>query len=543
MNAKELFHNQKFKSAFIFVLAFTMVFFLFNVFVIGGSNFISQVDSLVSPLAGGIACWLLARLLAHKNLTHVERRVYRWIMVGLILWVVADAIWAVYVILLNVDMPYPSWADFFWLSGYPFFYFALLLRIRSFGTPLRRGERWFFGATVSAVLLMTFLFIMPPIVRDYDSGRLLESVLNLTFPLADLFLLVLILVIVFALEKESRALSWQIFAAGVVAFSVSNLLFSYISWQGLYYPDGQANFLSTLVDFAYNILYFALGFAFYSLHLLLSTRTEIPISGPITLERQSVPNMNFAVFTDRQNRIMSVSENLLAFLKIADQSSIRGKRVGAVLGVKAHEMDQIFLEMAEIEFVSDRKVTIRDPEGRGVDAWLTAFPTRDLNHAYTGANLVLRICLDASSNIPTMSRESLILAQNILNRAGVLKKEKDQIRIATLQAYFIAKMEQTYRLVSSESSPRIAAAMEMSCQKIAQENGWPINFRGGKITIPESVQPGMLECAIPALIAQVRESAVRVVGEDLLRKEYRKLDRSIDETLDVEILDSMGLRK
>ncbi len=64
--------------------------------------------------------------------------------------------------------------------------------------------------------------------------KLLESLTNITYPLADSILFVLMLVIIFVLEKGKFALTWQLIGAGLLVSTVADLMFSYASWNGLY---------------------------------------------------------------------------------------------------------------------------------------------------------------------------------------------------------------------------------------------------------------------------------------------------------------------
>jgi len=52
------------------------------------------------------------------------------------MWFLGEAIWAGYTLILNVEIPYPSVADVFWLGGYVPFFVALYLYVKTFGSAL-----------------------------------------------------------------------------------------------------------------------------------------------------------------------------------------------------------------------------------------------------------------------------------------------------------------------------------------------------------------------------------------------------------------------
>lgn len=55
----------------------------------------------------------------------------------MILWFIAENIWAVYELVYETD-PWPSEADFFWLAGYPTYYLFTFFYLRPFNKAISK---------------------------------------------------------------------------------------------------------------------------------------------------------------------------------------------------------------------------------------------------------------------------------------------------------------------------------------------------------------------------------------------------------------------
>ena len=58
--------------------------------------------------------------------------------------------------------------------------------------------------------------------------------------------------LLFTYGPGAYGLAWRLILMGFVTVTIADLFFSYADWNGLYYPDSQANLLSTVaVDMLY----------------------------------------------------------------------------------------------------------------------------------------------------------------------------------------------------------------------------------------------------------------------------------------------------
>ena len=356
-----LFRSRRYLVALGLLIAYAVINFLLNVFVVGGSDFIYRLNSVLPPLWGSLAIFLLIRLLIHEMENEVSSRVYRWLLVGLGLWVLGDFIWGFYALVLHIETPYPSWADLVWIAGYPFIFLALYRRIHSYGVPLIKRDRWLLGAILGALLLIVLGFILFPIVRDYDPQRLGESILNIAYPLFDTMSLILTLIILFTLEKGKNALPWAVITLGFVFNATADLMLYRAIWMGTYYPQGRATFTSVLIDNIYNLLYPCLCLGFYMVNDLVSVRAGI--SGQLAARPTPTvqKRVSFEIFTDARNLIISVSDNLVYLLKAVDKSKIIGLPFDAVLGIGQDEMQIIQRCLDEHGYIREWPLALATP--------------------------------------------------------------------------------------------------------------------------------------------------------------------------------------
>lgn len=105
---------------------------------------IETFSNIISPLIAGIAVFssFYALKIYWINIQSQLSRIWLCFTIGTLLWFFGELGWAVYTFVLNVEIPYPSILDAFWLSGYVPLFVALLLYVPSLN--LQYQEKCFF---------------------------------------------------------------------------------------------------------------------------------------------------------------------------------------------------------------------------------------------------------------------------------------------------------------------------------------------------------------------------------------------------------------
>ncbi|MEX2622547.1 MAG: HAMP domain-containing sensor histidine kinase [Acidimicrobiia bacterium] len=161
---------------------------------LGSADFMLQVSTwtyAVVPVGAGVLLALAALL----------RRWPGWaawtlIGVGVGCWGVGELIWQYYAAVLGQDVPYPGWADLFYVVAYPIMFAGVLM------LPHVQPRKWerarlsldaMAGTVALAAIVWTF-YLRDAIHLDPEAG-LLESAINLAYPAGDLILLVALMIL------------------------------------------------------------------------------------------------------------------------------------------------------------------------------------------------------------------------------------------------------------------------------------------------------------------------------------------------------------
>jgi hypothetical protein len=160
-----------------------------------------------------------------------EKTVWLVLCVGLILWLLGEILWFYYEALRGVD-PFPSLADIAWILGYPSLFVALFLLYRNVEVRVKAYEVAF-GIVVLIIAAAVFLLFGHMIPAE-EEFTFLEKAASLFYPVADLFLLYLALLITGLYWAGKLGYSWLLIAVGIILYVVGDLWFAYLEWMELY---------------------------------------------------------------------------------------------------------------------------------------------------------------------------------------------------------------------------------------------------------------------------------------------------------------------
>lgn len=192
-------------------------------------------------------------------------RIWLGFTLGMFLWFLGELGWFIYTMILNIEIPYPSFADVFWLSGYIPLFIALLFYVDLFRPAIT--QRLFLGAgvIVASVSIITFPWLMMPVLVD-PSGDLITRIVDFAYPSLDVLLLLEatlgLLVFSFTRLKNRVGAAWHLINAAILASVLGDITFSYTIINGIYYNGHPQELL-----FHVSYLLFALAFYVHSREL------------------------------------------------------------------------------------------------------------------------------------------------------------------------------------------------------------------------------------------------------------------------------------
>jgi len=194
--------------------------------------------------------------------------------IGVGLWFLGDISWGIYEIALQIDAPYPGVGDYFWLFGYIFLISGLLMQLFVVEVKSTVVEI----ATICCVMIFIgiialYFVLLPiiemPIVEDPESldyFSVLEKTFSILYPVFDLILILLGLILIFKYRGGDYAKCWFLLSLGFMTSAIYDLFFSY-------YTANNIEGYDLWMDHIYLLYYmmFAIG-SFYLLEKLQSIK-------------------------------------------------------------------------------------------------------------------------------------------------------------------------------------------------------------------------------------------------------------------------------
>ena len=133
----------------------------------------------------------------------------------------------------------------------------MFLGYKKSGFPLGKKSVYVGIAIIILLLsLVVFIFVFLPIIHDPETSGLALFV-SLYYPIADILILIpasILIYITSLFGKSKISWPWRFIALGICGFTISDLAYSFMVWQGTY-DSG------SIVDLGWNLgyLFFALA--------------------------------------------------------------------------------------------------------------------------------------------------------------------------------------------------------------------------------------------------------------------------------------------
>jgi diguanylate cyclase len=196
----------------------------------GGPGVLSVVSDLGSLVVEALA--VICVMLAIRSTSGRQRMAWVAMAAGLASWFVGDAIWAIYELVLDVEVPFPSLADLGYLLFYVCALFVLvMLPTGNAGATL---ARLFLDGLILAVSLFALAWVsgLDDVVAA-GGADLFSFGLALFYPLADLVLFTMA-ALMLARAGPGQRLTISLLATGIAAVAIADSVFLYLDANGTY---------------------------------------------------------------------------------------------------------------------------------------------------------------------------------------------------------------------------------------------------------------------------------------------------------------------
>ncbi len=532
MNATGLLHNRRFNLAVLLVATLLAIILTMDVLTAKASTpYVSDISAVVcASIAAILYVWAWRRM----GKEDVTKRVWGLVALGIVLWTVAETVWGFYELVLQQEIPYPSVADLFWLAGYAPFYLALLMRYRSFQSAPSTMQRWVVLLFILLYTGLLIVYVALPILDTFDTTRLAEGLINIAYPLADWGLLILTLVIIFSLEHGRFATVWRLFGAGILLTATADLIFFYATWNEIYYPGGQVNLISGLLDALFNLSYLVLALAIYAYMLL---GESLPASR-ISIVLKSLAKMEVLLFVNPQGRILSLSDNFMNLVHVPATKPYIGTDLTKALGIEGAEAKDLLSRIVQRKSLSNYAVPVKDSSGAMKMASLTSLVMLDEQSQLDSIALVLRADPPPAgeAEIP-LKEDQRMLIDYYLTKTGTSRVEDDQ----ALRAYFLEQINLLHSLIEQYNGPKVADKLLAHLSQAARLNNWQFSHSDQDINIPPDFHGQALSDLLLPLLQEARVFTADVTDRRMMEQELNSLDKNVTPEA-LLVLDKYGFR-
>jgi diguanylate cyclase len=262
--------TRRFLSALAIVVLVTAVSGAWITLSIGGAAVTLWVDDLVTPLAAGIACVLCLRARAR----HAGRMRRFWLLLGCAMasWTLAELVWGYYALILEVEVPVPSWADVGYLSAIPLAVAALVVHPAITGGRTRHARSVFDGLVLAtALLLLSWTLVLGPLWRSTDLGTW-GGVVAIAYPFGDVIMVFFIVLVIRGMTGGDRLSLWCLLAA-LLVMALSDSTYTYLT-EVANYTAGDP------IDTGWIAAYLGIALAAYCSRPEGASVSEVEYAGP-----------------------------------------------------------------------------------------------------------------------------------------------------------------------------------------------------------------------------------------------------------------------
>ena len=206
-----------------------------------------------------------------------QRLVWFLLSIGLVLWAMAEVLWAYYQLSIGVgvDVPYPSPADVLWAAGTAPMILGMFLGYRSLGVRLTRRQRAAAVGVYAVLLSLLAGGLLAPMFFSQPGVPWAEAFLGVYYLVSDLTLAFIATLSLIVLWDGLVGRPWLPIVIGALLFAISDTAFTYAVWIGVYSTG--ANLLSAAIDVAYLAAYASIALGAYrqaTLRLPLAAETR-----------------------------------------------------------------------------------------------------------------------------------------------------------------------------------------------------------------------------------------------------------------------------
>ena len=212
---------------------YVVVHLLWLSFGLGGDAYRPLIESIALLPIALATIVLFWRASTHPALDQRTRRAWQVLTTALCLSWLGNALFFLFY-LMEIEPPFPSWADAAYLAYYPLLIGGILLFPVVASNQRLRATFWLDAGTVvlGGGLAVWYFVLQPTALMEFNNW--LESLVALAYPAGDMITLVGIATISLRQPKISSRYALGLLALGLIFFTIGDIRYGYLSLQGIY---------------------------------------------------------------------------------------------------------------------------------------------------------------------------------------------------------------------------------------------------------------------------------------------------------------------
>jgi hypothetical protein len=237
----------------------------------GGEIVLLYTSNILPVLCSIIATFFILSAVRSFKSFDFTKIAWMFILLGLILYVIAESIYGIVEIYFpELKDNFPGIADIFWSLGYIPIFIGMVMMFTGYkksGLPMGKPSLYIaISSLIFIIAILTIYFLLVPIIKD-DKTATVAKVFYMFYPIADLLIVIPAAILIYITSLFGSAVitkPWKFLTFGFVLFTISDLFYAYLDWEGLY---GNGN----LIDLGWNIGYLLIAMAGLNQYLMVKS--------------------------------------------------------------------------------------------------------------------------------------------------------------------------------------------------------------------------------------------------------------------------------
>lgn len=190
-------------------------------------------QSILMIIFAGLAGVMCLILSTKYKISSESGKVWLCISLGMFGWMIGDILYT-YFDVFTGEAPFPSIADFFYLIAYLPLTLGFIIQSKIIKVPLNMKEKIVNAIVYITISIIVVVYVLIFPIQSWYEGEaipiedLFEITIAVLYPLLDLVLLALVMIVLTKFRHGKINRSWSLLIAGILMTIVGDILFNWV---------------------------------------------------------------------------------------------------------------------------------------------------------------------------------------------------------------------------------------------------------------------------------------------------------------------------